>query len=248
MAQEKIEIRDLRQKEQFILDDVFLNGYAKFVGIYAVGVYCSFCRHANKEQTSWPSIETIAGELGIGRNSVIDAIKRLEFWGTVVKIRVGKMANNRYVLTNKKTWKEISEVCLKDFSEVCGEDFTSLLRKLHGFATQTSNSKEPQSKEPQKRSSEVEDDIREVEESDKPTKVGNTYTKRYNELCDWMENLTGVRFVDRRGQFKALKLAREGGISAARLKERAEDMWASGKFEAEGMDWFNVVYSFNKKA
>lgn len=79
-------------------------------------------------------------------------------------------------------------------------------------------------------------------------KDGNKYTKKYNELCSWMENLTGVRFVDKRGQFKALKMAREAEVSTARLKERAEDLWASGKYEKDGMDWFNVVYSFNKKS
>lgn len=85
-------------------------------------------------------------------------------------------------------------------------------------------------------------------DSEKPVSVGNAFTKKYNELCDWMENLTGTRFVDRRGQFKALKLAREGDISMERLKERAEELWHSGRFEKDGMDWFNVVYSFNKKA
>lgn len=75
-----------------------------------------------------------------------------------------------------------------------------------------------------------------------------SYTATYNELCDWMENLTGVKMVDRRGQYKALKLAREAGISRDRLIERAEQMWDSGKYEREGMDWFTVVYSFNKKA
>lgn len=103
-------------------------------------------------------------------------------------------------------------------------------------------------------SSETEDGFRGQEDSIVPfkeeqkSKDGNTFTKKYNELCDWMENLTGTRFVDRRGQFRALKLAREGDISMERLKERSEELWHSGKFEKDGMDWFNVVYSFNKKA
>lgn len=78
--------------------------------------------------------------------------------------------------------------------------------------------------------------------------VGNRFTKKYQELCSWMESLTGVKFVDRRGQYKALKLARESNIGIERLKERAQDMKASGDYELKGMDWFTVVYSFNKKA
>ena len=100
--------------------------------------------------------------------------------------------------------------------------------------------------------SELEDEIREVfssdEDEEKKPKDGRRYTKSYDELCSWMEKLTGVRFVDVRGQYKALKLAREADISKDRLKQRAEELWHSGRFEKEGMDWFNVTYSFNKKS
>jgi len=50
MQDKTFDVRDLRKKEQYITDDLFLNGYARFLGIYAVGVYGSLCRHANKEQ------------------------------------------------------------------------------------------------------------------------------------------------------------------------------------------------------
>lgn len=144
--EEEFEVRDLRDKERFVIDDKFLNGYAKYLEIYAVGVYCSLCRHANKQQKCWPSIEKIAEELGIGRNSAIEAIKRLEFWRIIIKQRIGKTITNRYILTKKTNWKVISEVCLKDYSEVCHINFKSLQDKLHKFATQTSNSKETQYK------------------------------------------------------------------------------------------------------
>jgi len=151
---EQFDVRDLRQKEQYITDDLFLNGYARFLEIYAVGVYGSLCRHANKEQKCWPSIQKIAEELGCGKNSIINAIKRLEFWNIVGKQRVGKKVNNRYLLYHKKHWKKMSEVCLKEYSEVCDINFTSLSDKLHKFITQTSlvyhtnfHSKELNSKE-----------------------------------------------------------------------------------------------------
>jgi len=140
------EIRDLRDKERFFVDDKFLNGYARFIGIYTVGVYNSLCRHTNKQQKCWPSIKKIAQELDIGRNSVIEAIKKLEFWRIVVKKRVGKQATNRYFLTKKNYWKPISEVYLKDFSEVYGINFKGLQGKLQEFTGQTSNSKETQKK------------------------------------------------------------------------------------------------------
>lgn len=143
---EQFEVRDLREKDKFVIDDKFLNGYAKFVGIYAVGIYSSLCRHANKKQKCWPSINKIAEELDIGKNSIIEGIKRLEFWQIIKKHRIGKMATNRYSLADKKRWLSISEVSLKDFSEVCQTNFRGLCDKLQRFARQTSNSKETQSK------------------------------------------------------------------------------------------------------
>jgi len=136
--QKEIIIRDLRSKEKYILDDTYLNGYARFVGPYSTCVYNSLCRHANKVQKSWPSIIKIAEEHGIGRNSVINGIKRLEFWQIIQKDRIGKKANNRYDLLDKSCWIEISEVYLKDFSEVCHINFKGLRDKLQGFTRQTS--------------------------------------------------------------------------------------------------------------
>lgn len=144
---EKFEIRDLRQKEQYITDDKFLNGYARFLEIYAVGVYNSLCRHANKLQKSWPSINFIREELSISRSKIIDGIKRLEFWGIIRKQRVGKTANNRYVLHHKKHWKPINSETLKEYSEVCHIDFTGLRDKLVKYAARTSNIKELNNKE-----------------------------------------------------------------------------------------------------
>jgi len=142
----RFEVRDLRSKEKFIVDDKFLNGYARFLGIYAVGVYTSLCRHANKQQKSWPSIKRISQELDISRNKIIESVKYLEFWKIIKKKRVGKQLTNRYFLIDKKQWKPLSEVHIKDFSEVYKGDFTSLQDKLHEFTTGTSSRKETQEK------------------------------------------------------------------------------------------------------
>ena len=139
MNQFQFEIRDMRHKAKFELDDQFLNGYARFLEIYAVGVYNSLCRHAEKkQQICWPSIEKISEELSIGRNSVIEAMKRLEFWQIIKKERIGKKLNNRYVLLDKSQWVSITKENLKCYSEVLSVNFTSLLRKLHEFTTGTS--------------------------------------------------------------------------------------------------------------
>lgn len=135
---EKFEVKDNREKEWYKAKNEFIDEYAKYLGIYAVGVYHSLCRHANKEKKCFPSIKKIKEELAIGKNSTIESVKRLEFFNIIEKIRIGKKCTNRYVLNKKSEWKPTNEVCLKDFSEVCHINLTSLRDKLHGFATQTS--------------------------------------------------------------------------------------------------------------
>lgn len=115
--EQKFEVRDLRRKEKFFMDDLYLNGYAKKCGIYATGVYLSLCRHANKEQSCYPSIGKIAEELNISRSQVIRVIKVLKKHNIIRVIRIGKKLNNRYLLLDKSEWS--------------GGDFTSVLQKLH---------------------------------------------------------------------------------------------------------------------
>ncbi len=136
---EELEIRDLRKKDQFIIDDEFLDVYAKFVGIQAVGVYSSLCRRAGKDQKCWPSIKRIQKDLGIGRNSVINSIKKLEFWKIIKKTQIGRACSNRYWLIHKKSWREIDEESIKEFSEVCKINFSSLQDKLQQSQRETSN-------------------------------------------------------------------------------------------------------------
>jgi hypothetical protein len=148
--QEKFEVRDLREKGRFIMDDKFLNGYARFLEIYAVGVYSSLCRYANKEQKCWPSVKKITKELSIGRNKAIDSIKYLEFWKIIKKKRVGSHCTNRYFLLKKDCWRSINEESLKEFSEVYHINLKGLQAKLQEFTTRTSIVRKHNSNETQK--------------------------------------------------------------------------------------------------
>jgi len=107
---EKFEIRDLRAKEKFVIDDVYLDGYAKFCGINATGVYISLCRHADKQQSCFPSKKKIAEELNISERSVFSALCVLEKW-KIIKIqnqgrnKKGTFNSNIYFLLDKNLWK-----------------------------------------------------------------------------------------------------------------------------------------------
>jgi hypothetical protein len=56
----EIKIRALRRKEKFVIDDEYLNGYARLCGWNATLVYMSICRHADKDQYSFPRIRKAA--------------------------------------------------------------------------------------------------------------------------------------------------------------------------------------------
>jgi len=109
MDEERFEVRDLRQKEKFIIDDFYLNGHAKVCGWQATLVYVSLCRHANKEQECFPSIKLIGEELKISRPTVIKGIKGLKNYNIIKtkknRTKTGKWVNNTYILVDKKHWK-----------------------------------------------------------------------------------------------------------------------------------------------
>src|SRR3990167_3835297 len=103
------EIRDMRHKEKFQIDDIYLNGYAKKCGIYATGVYISLCRHVDsKTQECWPSIRKIAKELDISPVMVQKSIKILEENKIIIRKQIGKGLNNRYFLLDKSSWVSVS--------------------------------------------------------------------------------------------------------------------------------------------
>lgn len=106
-----MKVRDLRKKDQYKIDDAYLNGYARICGIYATAVYNSLSRHADfHTQEAFPSIEKIAEQHNISRPSVIKGIKSLESWG-IIKVakekdeKTKRQKVNIYYLVDKSEWK-----------------------------------------------------------------------------------------------------------------------------------------------
>jgi len=100
-------VRDVRKKEQFIVDDLYLNGYAKECGIYSTGVYVALCRHADKNQESFPTAKTIADKLGISTRQVFRALETLEKMNIISrKLTITKKGfRNIYCLLDQSAWK-----------------------------------------------------------------------------------------------------------------------------------------------
>ena len=102
-------VRDLRRKEKFQVDDAYLNGYARLCGWKATLVYISLCRHADKNQRAFPSINLISEELKIARGTVIAGLRDLERWVVILshkeRNKTGKWLNSTYILLDRSQWK-----------------------------------------------------------------------------------------------------------------------------------------------
>lgn len=109
MEKDQFDVRDMRSKEQFRVDDEYLNGYARICGPNATLVYLCLCRHSDRNQESFPSIEGMAEKTGISRDSVMRGIRMLIEWGIIAKRRERRKdqtwLNNRYLLLDKSVWK-----------------------------------------------------------------------------------------------------------------------------------------------
>lgn len=107
--EEQIIIRDIRRKEKFQMDDEYLSGYARLCGWQATLVYNSLCRHADKEQKCYPSIDLMAEQHKISRPTVLKGIKNLEKWGVIIvkkqkDQKTKRQRPNIYVLCDKTMW------------------------------------------------------------------------------------------------------------------------------------------------
>lgn len=105
-------VRDFREKHFHLVDDVYLNGYAKHFDPHTTAVYLSLCRHADKDQLCFPSQRLIAKEHNIGERTVRDKLELLEKWNIIQREKgrnkVGKWLNTTYILLDKSLWKKPS--------------------------------------------------------------------------------------------------------------------------------------------
>jgi transcription initiation factor IIE alpha subunit len=105
----KKRIIDKRNKEKFFIDDEYLNGYAKYCGWNGTLVYMSLCRHANREQSCFPSIELMARQHGISEKSIQRGISNLKSLNIISvrkqKTKKGTWKVNSYTLLDKSVWR-----------------------------------------------------------------------------------------------------------------------------------------------
>lgn len=101
-------VRDFRNKGFFVIDDAYLNGYAKYLTPSITVIYLSLCRHANKEQSCFPAQKLIAEEHGITERTVRRCLNKLVELRIIKVVRKrsvkGKWLRNTYFLLDKSVW------------------------------------------------------------------------------------------------------------------------------------------------
>ena len=110
-----------------ISNDVF-----KLTNGYEFKVYCYLCyRYNNEYQYAFPSLETIAKDTCISKNTVQKSIKWLESQKFIVryKHKESEWMNNcyyvRYVEITKETEMEAQKEIIKNLEDILGDDFQS---------------------------------------------------------------------------------------------------------------------------
>ena len=107
-----IKVRDKRKENRYYIDNEFLNGYARRVGVYAQSVYMALCRHS-RNGASFPGQDHLAEELGISPSSVKDGITKLKKYNIIdVEMRLDTKqgrGSNIYYLLDRTEWKSVTK-------------------------------------------------------------------------------------------------------------------------------------------
>jgi hypothetical protein len=132
MKEMLFEKRDVYTTDHFVMDDAYIDHYAKVCGVYASCVYMGLCRYADRaSQSCSPSISLIARKLNISTRQVIRVLKILEAYNI---IRIERTAGevNKYWLNDRKHWRP-ADLCHKPMTKGhrCHTDTgTSVLQTL----------------------------------------------------------------------------------------------------------------------
>lgn len=263
----KIKIRDLRRKEKYQIDDEYLNGYARLCGWQATIVYNSLCRHADKDQYSFPSIRKMAEQHNVSRDTIIKGVKSLIEWNI---INVSKMEHTKTEgRTTQGTWKS------NGYTLVDKNDWKPKPVRPHstGPVRPHSTGKEPPVR-PQRpdlydhsdtkdthikdthmgetfvsRSFEKVNPTSEDSWDSSPPRKKNAHGTKVTDLLRRIEELRGSKFSNPLKQKKYIKMMLDSGTPAPVIGTRWKELRNSEWWQSHGIepDLKNVCDSFDKK-
>ncbi len=98
----EFEVKSKREFPFYIVDNAVLDIYGPKIGPYGIAVYSALARYADREQTCYPSLKSIASKTGISRRTVIGTLQKLVGLGLIEVERrhspKGDRASNLYIL------------------------------------------------------------------------------------------------------------------------------------------------------
>lgn len=102
-----IVVRNRRKESRFYIDNEFLNGYAKKVGLAGQSVYMALCRH-EREGKAFPGVRHLSAELNVSIGFISKGIKNLANYG-IIKTSKGRQGKYTYYLIDHSKWQTISK-------------------------------------------------------------------------------------------------------------------------------------------
>lgn len=228
----------------FRVDDEYLNGYARLCGVNATLVYLCLCRHADRHQESFPSIETMSEKSGISESSVKRGISTLIEWNIIEKKRerkgTGRWLNNRYVLLDKKVWKKKPQVTQTPGPQVTGTPIhrsQGPTKDTHSKDTHKYDSKDLESDYSE--SQDIEVVACDAEGNPLPPKKKSTGKKSLaikiqREFIRQAEKDLGTRpAYTERGYYLILEAINKHGLDEHQIRELLDDWFSLGKPDTE---------------
>ncbi len=109
MNTQTFKVRDVRKRDWFSADNLFLDVYAKHFGAIGSSIYFTLCRRADGEQKCFPSQKNIAEMLGVSDRTVrkyLSYLEKARFVFVEKKFRKnnGIWLHNVYWLLDKSEW------------------------------------------------------------------------------------------------------------------------------------------------
>lgn len=138
MKEMQFEKRNIYTNDHFVMDDVYIDHYAKVCGVYATCVYMGPCRYADRiTQSCSPRISLLADKLNISTRQVFRVLKILEYYN-IIKIERTPGEVNKYLLIDSKYWKPLG-TCQKPVTkgDRCQRDTGTSVSQTVAYASQT---------------------------------------------------------------------------------------------------------------
>ena len=228
-------VRDFRNKQFFITDDEFLNGFARILGPIASMVYISLCRHADKDQTAFPSQELIAQELNVGRRTVVDKVALLQKHKLIDIVRErtedGTWLRNTYILLDKIHWLKDPSATTAHGDPSANDDINQV-QPLHTKETHTKDTHTLSIAKYSKIENLTQSDLEEI--ASKYQVPLAFVTSKYDDMVLWAGERPGNSKVKGRNW----KLTLMKWVKADGMKLRKEAMY--GRPEKRGIDASNL--------